>query len=89
LLLFDVVPPSGRAWPASLPCCQGLRDFYALCDGGTLALQYNWLPVGEVEPETARWRDMLHDYHGDGQTVLLSGRHVVLEYDLERQVRAL
>src|SRR5262245_28398015 len=34
LLVFDVAPPSGRAWPDKLPSCQGLRDFYGLCDGG-------------------------------------------------------
>ncbi len=81
LLVFDVAPPSGRPWSDSLPSCQGLRDFYSLCDGGPLSLQYNWLPLSDVVGETVRWREMLHGYHGDGRTVLLTGRHVVLATD--------
>ena len=43
LLVFDVASSSGRKWPDNLPSCPGLRDFYGLCDGGPLSLQYNWL----------------------------------------------
>jgi hypothetical protein len=69
LRVFDVEPPSGRPWPDGLPSYQGLRDFYALCDGGPLSLQYNWLSLAEVERETERWQGMLHGYHGDGRPV--------------------
>jgi hypothetical protein len=70
LLVFDVALPSGRPWPDTLPSYQGLRDFYSLCDGGQLSLQYNWLSLAEVEGETERWQGMLRGYHGDGQPVL-------------------
>jgi hypothetical protein len=63
------------------PACPGLWDFYALCDGGPLSNQYNWLPLSEVQTTTERWRGILHDYHGDGRPILLSGRHVVLATD--------
>jgi hypothetical protein len=81
LLVFDVAPPSVRSWPDKLPSCRGLQDFYGLCDGGPLSLQYNWLPLSEVETETAKWREGLHGYHGDGKAVLLPGRHVVVAAD--------
>jgi hypothetical protein len=78
LCAFDVASPCGRSWPEHLPSCQGLRDFYSLCDGGLLSLQYKWLSLAEVESETRRWREMLH---GDEQPVLIPGRHVVLAID--------
>jgi hypothetical protein len=81
LSVFDVAPSCGQAWPDSLPSCKGLRDFYALCNGGPLSLQYNWLPLSELQTETARWRELLHDYQGDGRPVLLPGRHLVLAND--------
>jgi hypothetical protein len=81
LNVFNLAPASGNSWPSNVPSCKGLRDFYDLCDGGPLSIQFNWLPLAAVEAKTAQWRDMLHDYHGDGQPILSSERHVVLAHD--------
>lgn len=81
LCVFDVALPSSQRWPDGLPSCNGLRDFYALCDGGPLSLQYTWLPISKVEAETTRWREMLSGYRADGQPVLHPERHVVLAND--------
>ena len=81
LLVFDAARPSGKEWPSHLPSCQGLKDFYGVCNGGVLSVQYNWLPLERVSAETDRWRNLLEDYFGDGQPVLLEGRHVVLADD--------
>ena len=58
-----------------------MLDFYRLCDGGPLSLQYNWCSLSELEAETATWCESLHNYHDDGQPVLIPGRHVVLAID--------
>lgn len=81
LLVYEVRPPSGGPWPPGFPTCKGIRDFYSRCDGGLLSIQYDWLAIAKVEAETSRWRELLNDYHGDGQPVLLPGRHVVLATD--------
>lgn len=81
LLVFELSPPSGKPWPESLPACQGLQDFYAICDGGLLSSQYNWLSLTNIAEETARWRAMLHNYRGDDEDILASGRHLVLAHD--------
>ena len=61
-LVFKVAPPSGLTWPEGLPSCRGMQDFYAICDGGWLSIQYDWLSLAKVKGETERWREMLHDY---------------------------
>jgi hypothetical protein len=80
LLVFRLAPPAGGQWPAGLPCCPALRDFYAGCDGGILD-QFDWHAQADLERETDRWREMLHDYHGDGQDILASGKHVLFATD--------
>jgi hypothetical protein len=45
---FSVEPPSGQKWPAGLPSCPALQEFYALCDGGTFS-HYSLHPLADLQ----------------------------------------
>jgi hypothetical protein len=51
---FPVRPQAGATWPAGLPCCPALADFYARCDGGTFG-PYTFLPAAELADPAAGW----------------------------------
>ena len=82
LTVFEIPPPAGGGWPPGVPSCPALRDFYGLCDGGNLSLQYTFLPLAGVAPETDRWRAELPKLEGDGNDWWLEpGRHAVFGTD--------
>ena len=81
LCVYEVPPPSGQPWPAGLASCSDLRDFYALCDGGTLSLQYTFLPLARLEPETRRWAAELPTLSSDDLPWRLTDQMVVLGED--------
>ena len=45
---FSVQQPSGQKWPAGLPSCPALQEFYALCDGGTFS-HYSLHPLADLQ----------------------------------------
>ncbi len=49
---FEVRSPVRSNWPAALPTCPTLVDFYARCDGGTFG-SYDISPVSELEDPSA------------------------------------
>lgn len=74
-------PPSHDRWPAHLPTCQALQDFYRLCDGGSLEW-FEWFPLSRLSERNRYWVELLRDYYWDGRgDVLLPERHVVLALD--------
>lgn len=81
LCVFDFSPPSNKAWPKKLPTCQALKDFYKLCDGGTLSLQYTFHSLVEVESETKRWVEELQLQPDGIEAPLVTGRHAVVATD--------
>jgi hypothetical protein len=57
---FLVEPPSGGHWPAHLPACPALQEFYGICDGGTfshytLASQADLEFFSDDDVETGRY----------------------------------
>ncbi len=78
LNVFEVKPPSGQPWPRKLASCPALKDFYALCDGGDLSLQYKFLPLAELADETRRWADELPGLSSDDLPYRLTAKMVVL-----------
>lgn len=75
---FPVRPPVNTAWPAGLPSCPALADFYARCGGGTFGA-YSVCSVAELQdpaadawladspgldPKPGRWILFAHHEHG-------------------------
>lgn len=80
LATYKAKPPASGTWPASLPVCTPIVDFYRLCDGGYIG-DYNWHGRDELAARTADWVDGTKGYYGDGRDAIISGRHVVLATD--------
>lgn len=78
---FPISRPSGNSWPAALPSCPTLIEFYARCDGGTFGT-YTVGPLAEVsDPSSGEWSDspgleltpgrwIQFGYHEYGHTLL-------------------
>jgi len=81
LFVFKVNPPSISNWPNGITPNKSLVDFYKVCDGGLISLQYNFIELKDIELETKQWEQNLHNYYGDGQRVLIYGKHVVFAFD--------
>ncbi len=62
LNFFTAARPLSSPWPAGLPSCPTLKEFYRLCNGGWfgggLAL-YQFLPRGKLAGEVRHWRGKL------------------------------
>jgi hypothetical protein len=79
--LFEARPPSGKPWPAGLPSCPALAEFYALCDGGRF-YPYEVLPLRNIAKETASLRDWVGDDADDEAPAgpwLVLGRHAEVD----------
>lgn len=81
LCVYDVRSPSGKSWPAKWPANSAIRDFYSICDGGTLSLQYTFLTLLEVGTETLRYRSELPKLAAEGQDWRLTDQMLVLGED--------
>jgi hypothetical protein len=64
---FSAQPSSGRSWPAGLPSCPTLVEFYALCDGGTFS-RYSLHPLADLQVFQDDW----------GKDEIQPGRYVVI-----------
>src|SRR5579872_5799016 len=76
---WEIRVPSSGIWPALLPTCQAITDFYQICDGGN----FNWfeLPaLSQISELNHFWFRMLSDYDKHGN-VLVPKRHVVIAVD--------
>jgi hypothetical protein len=51
---FPVNPAADAVWPAGLPACPALSDFYARCDGGTFG-PYELAPLAELTDPSSGW----------------------------------
>ena len=76
---FDVSPPAGTAWPASLPACPELQAFYGLCDGGDFG-GIRFVALSELAEHTTHWIENLKGYDDRGD-ILFPGRHLVFAED--------
>jgi hypothetical protein len=66
-------------WPAHLPKCQALQEFYRLCDGGGLAW-FHWFPLAQPAERSREWVESLCAWDARG-AVLDPARHVVIAHD--------
>lgn len=69
-------PPAGEPWPAELPGCPPLAEFYGLCDGGSIG-RFTFAPLGELVEESASLREWLgegipDELPADGRWIVLS-----------------
>jgi hypothetical protein len=75
--------PSGDRWPAELPSCVLLQDFFAMCDGASLGA-FSFLPIGELADRTASAAEWMESTGCDETPPagrwLIFGRH---EYGLD------
>lgn len=76
---WDIHVPSSGAWPAPLPVCQALTDFYQICDGGHFHW-FEWPALSQLALLNHSWVRLLsaHDERGD---VLHPERHLVIALD--------
>ena len=80
LIAFRVSQPVENAtFPDLLPSSGGLRDFYAICDGGSIG-DFQIVGIGEIEESNRHWRQNLSNYYPDG-TSPLNEQHLVLGSD--------
>jgi hypothetical protein len=86
--IYRAEPPSGEPWPAGLPPCPALAEFYAICDGGRFP-EYSISPLDELVESTESVRDWAGDLANDppaeGRMIAFAyldfGFHVVWDAD--------
>ena len=81
LLVFSVSEPAGMDIDEKLPVNDAIRDFYSICDGGVISLQYTFFDQGSLVFQNKQWQQNLHNYHDDDTPVLLPDRHLVIGLD--------
>lgn len=79
LLVYKVEPPSAQGIPEGLPCSDGIRDFYRVCDGGIID-DFRFSSARELVKLNEFWKEMLDEYYPDGSAPL-SRQHLVLGTD--------
>jgi hypothetical protein len=81
LTVFNFRKPTRAEWPASLPCSELIREFYAICDGGLFSMDCEWYPVGDLVARNEKAHQLLAGYNKDGSSPLIRGRHLVFGHD--------
>jgi hypothetical protein len=80
LVAYRVLPPKENGiFPDKLPHSESIRQFYAICDGGSIA-DYEIAGICEIEALNENWRRILSGYYPDGSSPL-GDRHLVLGTD--------
>ena len=82
IFLWSVNWPSNNPWPETLPSCDSLLDFYALCDGGCFGPMMNFLAMVDLPVQTKKWIETLRNYDDNGD-VLIPQRHLVIANDAD------
>ncbi len=72
-------PPPRDPWPAHLPTCQALQDFYRRCDGGSLEW-FQWFPLSQLAERNREWGQSMREWDARG-AILDPARHVVFAQD--------
>src|SRR5215469_11197216 len=76
---WEIRVPASGAWPAPLPVCQALTDFYQICDGGHFHW-FEWPALSQLALLNHSWVRLLRAYDERGD-VLDPERHLVIALD--------